>query len=72
MEIVAILDMSAGNESVGEMWTETCVFSHSAPIENILTWAQTVKCRYNNAAINIHEFKGNLRITVAQRLSNPL
>ena len=39
-KIVAIKDMSAGNESVGEMWKETKIFDSEEPIENIIKWAQ--------------------------------
>jgi hypothetical protein len=37
--VVAIKDMSAGNESVGEMWQETKIFNKGEPIMNILKWA---------------------------------
>jgi predicted transposase YbfD/YdcC len=40
MEIVAIKDMSVGNDSVGEMWQETKIFDSSEPIENVLKWVQ--------------------------------
>lgn len=39
MRVVAIKDMSAGNESVGEMWKETKIFNSDEPIDNILKWA---------------------------------
>lgn len=38
-KVVAIVDCSAGNDSVGEMWKETKIFSAAEPIENILRWA---------------------------------
>ena len=38
MKVVVIKDMSAGNESVGEMWQETKIFEHTQPIGDILRW----------------------------------
>ena len=40
MKICAMVDRSAGNESVGEMWTETAVFDESATITDIFAWAR--------------------------------
>jgi len=37
--VVVIKEMSAGNESVGEMWKETRIFDKGEPILNILKWA---------------------------------
>lgn len=39
MKIVAIKDMSAGNDTVGEMWQETKIFDGDAPIKDVLQWA---------------------------------
>lgn len=39
MNIVAIRDMSAGNESIGEMWQETKIFDGSTPVIEIVKWA---------------------------------
>ena len=36
---VVIRDMSAGNESVGEMWQETKVFDASATLDEVMNWA---------------------------------
>ena len=36
---VVIRDMSAGNESVVEMWQETKVFDDSATLEEVMNWA---------------------------------
>lgn len=38
MKIVVIKDMSAGNDSVGEMWQETKIFEPTQPISDILKW----------------------------------
>ena len=37
--IVAIKEMSAGNESVGSMWIETRTFIDTTPIREIMEWA---------------------------------
>lgn len=39
-QVVAIKEMSAGNESVGSMWLETRVFNKTEPISNIIEWAK--------------------------------
>lgn len=44
MKIVAIKDMSAGNESVGEMWQETKIFDPETPIIEIVNWAGDHPC----------------------------
>ena len=42
MKIVAIKDMSAGNESVGEMWQETKIFEHTDQLIDVMRWVKTV------------------------------
>ena len=37
---VVIRDMSAGNESVGEMWQETKVFQDDATLKEVMEWAE--------------------------------
>ena len=37
--------MSAGNDSVGEMWQETKVFAHDDKIVDIMRWVGTTKKR---------------------------
>lgn len=49
MKIIAIKDMSAGNESVGEMWQETKIFDSGDRIEDVMVWA-------NNRSISENEF----------------
>lgn len=39
MKIVAIRDMSAGNETIGETWQETKIFDGSTPVSEIIKWA---------------------------------
>jgi len=55
--IVAIKEMSAGNEAVGEMWKDTAIFSMDTAISEIVEWA----------AGNSHHrpLKKQLTITVA-------
>lgn len=36
---VVIRDMSAGNESVGEMWQETKIFPADATLDEVMAWA---------------------------------
>lgn len=38
--VVAIKEMSAGNESVGSMWNETKTFDKDVPIGTIIEWAK--------------------------------
>lgn len=44
MKIIAIKKMSAGNESVGEMWDETAIFDESATVGEVLRWANFGGC----------------------------
>ena len=41
MKVVAIKDMSAGNESVGTEWQETKIFDGHTPVAEVLQWAGT-------------------------------
>lgn len=38
-QVVVIRDMSAGNESIGEMWKETKIFDDTATLKDVLEWA---------------------------------
>lgn len=61
MRVIAILDRSAGNDSVGEMWQETRSFEATDMLHTVLVWAtQQAKCRAPQ------DFRGNLRITIDQ------
>ena len=40
MKIVAIKEMSAGNESVGEMWKEAKVFEETATLKEVMEFAE--------------------------------
>ena len=61
-DVIAVLDMSAGNESVGEMWQETKKFHPGTPVQLILIWAAQRKNEHSNAT----DFKGNLKLTIGQ------
>jgi len=39
MKICASIDRSAGNETVGDMWTETAEFDETIPLSEVLAWA---------------------------------
>ena len=58
--VIAILDRSAGNESVGEMWQETKQFNTDTPVIEILKWAEAKKTD------NPENFRGNLKLTIGQ------
>ncbi|GAF68379.1 unnamed protein product [marine sediment metagenome] len=60
-EIVAILDRSAGNDSVGEMWQETKVFDQKATLFDVIKWAAN-----QTHQSQIELFRGNLKLTIAQ------
>ena len=38
--VVAMREMSGGNDTVGNMWIETKVFEKSTPINEIIQWAK--------------------------------
>lgn len=38
--IIGTKEKSAGNDTVGDMWTETKSFSKDAPISEIIDWAK--------------------------------
>jgi len=39
MKIVAIKEMSTGNETVGDMWKETKIFDESSTVKEVIEWA---------------------------------
>ena len=43
MKVCAIVDRSAGNETVGDMWTETASFEDTATLADVLAWAKIYK-----------------------------
>ena len=43
MKVVAIKDMAAGNDTIGEMWKETKVFDASDSLSDVMEWAKNRK-----------------------------
>lgn len=43
MRIIAIKDMSAGNDTVGEAWQETKIFDANESILQVMHWVQSTK-----------------------------
>jgi hypothetical protein len=41
VRIIAIKDMSAGNESVGDMWKETKIFNENSKLIDVMLWVGT-------------------------------
>lgn len=53
-QYVVIRDMSAGNDSVGEMWKETKIFSEDATLLEVMQWAEGRHGRHgDNSSKNI-------------------
>ncbi len=52
MKIVAIKEMSAGNDSVGEMWKETKIFDYRDALLDVMRW---VGSRKTNVILTIPE-----------------
>lgn len=38
MDVIGIKDMSAGNDTVGDMWKETRVFRGDTPLSEVMKW----------------------------------
>ncbi len=50
---VVIRDMSAGNESIGEMWQETRIFDGNATLREVMEWAIGSSTDYSRKRITI-------------------
>jgi hypothetical protein len=57
--VIAIVDMSCGNESVGEMWQDTKQFDNGTPVCDIMAWA----AKHKNSS-NPENFRGRLTLTI--------
>jgi hypothetical protein len=66
IQIVAMIDRSAGNETVGDMWTETKVFPISASLNEIYEWASKRLGINSRLPVKIEEIKANIKLSVAQ------
>ena len=53
MDYIVIRDMSAGNESVGEMWQETKIFTEEATLKEVMDWATDNSTLYSRKRITI-------------------
>ena len=63
LQFVAILDRSAGNNSVREIWQETKIFDSDTRLLDVLAWATQ---RHEHGSRQLELFRGNLKLTVAQ------
>ncbi|HUU87133.1 MAG TPA: hypothetical protein VMX17_05195 [Candidatus Glassbacteria bacterium] len=61
-QYVVIKDMSAGNESVGEMWQETKIFDGSATLDEVMDWALSE----NAFPIDLPKSYSRKRITITR------
>ena len=69
MKVCVRLDRSAGNETVGEMWSETLIVDSETTIEKIFEWADKVRGGRDPFS-KIRDTRYNLRLSLAQELSN--
>lgn len=63
MKIIAMLERSAGNESVGQMWTETKSFDDTAPLSEVMMW---VADRTGYAPYNAETLTDRLSLNIDQ------
>jgi len=61
-DYVVIVDRSAGNESVGEMWQETKVFGPDDTLFKVVQWAQRLQSAHNTS----ERAPTNFRITLTR------
>ena len=61
IQIIATLYRSAGNETVGYMWSETAIFNITDEIVDIIKWA----CKVNGTE-QLEHFNKRLEITIGQ------
>ncbi len=65
LKVIATINRSAGNDTVGDMWQETAIFNESQSITEVLEWAT----RRNNNAIKPN-LKDTIKITIAQDMES--
>ena len=65
MKVCAMVDRSAGNESVGNMWTETAVFDDDTPLLKVLEWAEAVRYGYLTHELYCN-YQVNVRLAILQ------
>lgn len=66
IQIVAMIDRSAGNESVGDMWTETKVFSITSSLEDVYKWASERLGINSRLPLKVEDIKANIKLSVSQ------
>jgi hypothetical protein len=61
MKVIAMVDRSNGNETVGDMWTETKIFDSSDTLDSVYEWVakKVLICHMNNV-------KTNIKLSIAQ------
>ena len=67
MKVCAMIDRSAGNESVGDMWTETAVFEDTATLKDVIKWAGMI---YDSIPRDeIPNYRKNVKLAILQDLT---
>lgn len=61
MKIVIMVDKSAGNDTVGSMWTETHIFDPSVSLRDVLE-----KLKYGNNLDIGYQIKETVKIQIAE------
>lgn len=67
MKIVAMIDRSAGNDSVGEMWTETKIFDSTATLDSVYEWVS----RRISMCLDVSKITTNIKLSIAQEEAQP-
>ena len=62
VKIIAMIDRSAGNDTVGDMWTETKSFDETASLLDVYTW---VASKTNREGF-LREITTNVKLSVDQ------
>ena len=62
-KIVAMIDRSAGNDRVGDMWTETKVFSIHETLNVVYIWATGIP---DPTVEDVAHVRANIKLSIAQ------
>lgn len=63
-KIVAIKEMSAGNDRVGNMWKETKIFDSTTPLNEVMQWVgrhKQVTITIPDDAESVEEFESEAK-----------
>lgn len=63
MKIIATIKKSVGNETVGEMWSETKIFDETQAILEVFEWAKNISAPTIDKR---EQFRRDIILTVAQ------